>query len=435
MKIIKLSSSSLVAEIAKIRKSQKRDLKSIEKKVDQILNNISENGDKALISLTKKFDKIKLNSKDFEVKKSLINYSEKFISEDVKKSIDKSFKRVKDYQKKKLPKSLRYKDTLGNTLGWSINPIEKIGIYVPGGTASYPSSLIMSGTLAKVAGSKEIYVVTPPSKEGINPAILYAAKLIGIKKIFQIGGAQAVAALAYGTKSIPKVDKIVGPGNIFVATAKKKVFGEVDIDMIAGPSEVLIVADKSSDSRLIAADLIAQSEHDVDATAILLTDSLITAKNVIKDMKLQIEQLSRKNIIKKSLEKNGKVYLLNNINDCVKFSNIFAPEHLEIVIKDPDKVAQQIVNAGSIFVGEASAEAFGDYIAGPSHVLPTNGSARFSSPLSALDFIKYSSYTKMSKKGANQLAKYVIELANAEGLDGHARSAQLRKAKVSKNGF
>ena len=309
MKIIKLSSSSLVAEIAKIRKSQKRDLKSIEKKVDQILNNISENGDKALISLTKKFDKIKLNSKDFEVKKSLINYSEKFISEDVKKSIDKSFKRVRDYQKKKLPKSLRYKDTLGNTLGWSINPIEKIGIYVPGGTASYPSSLIMSGTLAKVAGSKEIYVVTPPSKEGINPAILYAAKLIGIKKIFQIGGAQAIAALAYGTKSIPKVDKIVGPGNIFVATAKKKVFGEVDIDMIAGPSEVLIIADKSSDSRLIAADLIAQSEHDVDATAILLTDSLITARNVIKDIKLQIEQLSRKNIIKRSLEKNGKVYL------------------------------------------------------------------------------------------------------------------------------
>ena len=295
-----------------------------------------------------------------------------------------------DYQKRKLPKSYTYKDRLGNTLGWTINPIRKIGIYVPGGTAAYPSTLIMTAALAKVAGSKEIYVVTPPSKGGINPAILYIAKLIGVKKIFQVGGAQAIAALAFGTKTIPKVDKIVGPGNIFVAIAKKKVFGEVDIDMIAGPSEVLIIADQFSNSKYIAADLIAQAEHDTEASAILATNSNKIAKEVRTELKIQSDLLPRRKIINESIKKNGKIYVLRSINDAVKLANELAPEHLQVCVKNPNKVVNQITNAGSIFVGELSAEAFGDYIAGPSHVLPTSGNARFSSPLSVLDFLKLS---------------------------------------------
>ena len=284
----------------------------------------------------------------------------------------------------------------------------------------------MTAALAKVAGSKEIYVVTPPSKGGINPAILYIAKLIGVKKIFQVGGAQAIAALAFGTKTIPKVDKIVGPGNIFVAIAKKKVFGEGDIDMIAGPSEVLIIADQFSNSKYIAADLIAQAEHDTEASAILATNSNKIAKEVRTELKIQSDLLSRRKIINESIKKNVKIYVLRSINDAVKLANELAPEHLQVCVKNPNKVVNQITNAGSIFVGELSAEAFGDYIAGPSHVLPTSGNARFSSPLSVLDFLKYSSYTKISRNGSKRLGSSVVSFAKEEGLDGHANSVSIR---------
>ena len=426
MKILKLNSPSIIAEVTGIRKKQRASTENIERQVDKIVQTVLAKGDSGLTYLTEKFDNVKIRSKDFEIKKSLINASEKTISKEVKLAIKTSYRRVVDYQKRKLPKSYTYKDRLGNTLGWTINPIRKIGIYVPGGTAAYPSTLIMTAALAKVAGSKEIYVVTPPSKGGINPAILYIAKLIGVKKIFQVGGAQAIAALAFGTKTIPKVDKIVGPGNIFVAIAKKKVFGEVDIDMIAGPSEVLIIADQFSNSKYIAADLIAQAEHDTEASAILATNSNKIAKEVRTELKIQSDLLPRRKIINESIKKNGKIYVLRSINDAVKLANELAPEHLQVCVKNPNKVVNQITNAGSIFVGELSAEAFGDYIAGPSHVLPTSGNARFSSPLSVLDFLKYSSYTKISRNGSKRLGSSVVSFAKEEGLDGHANSVSIR---------
>ena len=390
-------------------------------------------GDKSLFELSRKFDNFELTKKNIRIDQAQINNSSMFLSSDIKSSIKKSIKRVKNYQKKKLPKSHRYKDEFGNILGWNVNPINRIGIYVPGGTASYPSSLIMTATLAKVAGSKELVVSTPPGTQGINPAILFTADQLGIKEVLQVGGAQAIAALAYGTDSVKSVDKVVGPGNIFVATAKKQVFGKVDIDMIAGPSEVLIIADTNANPEYVAADLIAQAEHDVQASAICLTTSLKLAKLISTQIKKQSSSLKRRDIINASIKQNGTIFVLKNLDDCINFTNAFAPEHLEIFVKQSSQVENKILNAGSIFVGENSGEAFGDYIAGPSHVLPTAGSATFSSPLSALDFVKYSSYTKISKLGVKSLGQDVILLAKEEGLDGHANSIALRLEKGKKN--
>ena len=432
MKIIKLKSSDIKIQINKIRRRQEKDLNVIEKKVDNILREVRLRGDKSLFELSRKFDNFELTKKNIRIDQAQINNSSMFLSSDIKSSIKKSIKRVKNYQKKKLPKSHRYKDEFGNILGWNVNPINRIGIYVPGGTASYPSSLIMTATLAKVAGSKELVVSTPPGTQGINPAILFTADQLGIKEVLQVGGAQAIAALAYGTDSVKSVDKVVGPGNIFVATAKKQVFGKVDIDMIAGPSEVLIIADTNANPEYVAADLIAQAEHDVQASAICLTTSVKLAKLISTQIKKQSSSLKRRDIINASIKQNGTIFVLKNLDDCINFTNAFAPEHLEIFVKQSSQVENKILNAGSIFVGENSGEAFGDYIAGPSHVLPTAGSAAFSSPLSALDFIKYSSYTKISKLGAKSLGQDVILLAKEEGLDGHANSIALRLEKDKK---
>ena len=432
MKIIKLKSSDIKIQINKIRRRQEKDLNVIEKKVDNILREVRLRGDKSLFELSRKFDNFELTKKNIRIDQAQINNSSMFLSSDIKSSIKKSIKRVKNYQKKKLPKSYRYKDEFGNILGWNVNPINRIGIYVPGGTASYPSSLIMTATLAKVAGSKELVVSTPPGTQGINPAILFTADQLGIKEVLQVGGAQAIAALAYGTESVKSVDKVVGPGNIFVATAKKQVFGKVDIDMIAGPSEVLIIADTNANPEYVAADLIAQAEHDVQASAICLTTSVKLAKLISTQIKKQSSSLKRRDIINASIKQNGTIFVLKNLDDCINFTNAFAPEHLEIFVKQSSQVENKILNAGSIFVGENSGEAFGDYIAGPSHVLPTAGSAAFSSPLSALDFIKYSSYTKISKLGAKSLGQDVILLAKEEGLDGHANSIALRLEKDKK---
>lgn len=432
MKIIKLKSSDIKIQINKIRRRQEKDLNVIEKKVDNILREVRLRGDKSLFELSRKFDNFELTKKNIRIDQSQINNSSMFLSSDIKSSIKQSIKRVKNYQKKKLPKSYRYKDEFGNILGWNVNPINRIGIYVPGGTASYPSSLIMTATLAKVAGSKELVVSTPPGTQGINPAILFTADQLGIKEVLQVGGAQAIAALAYGTDSVKSVDKVVGPGNIFVATAKKQVFGKVDIDMIAGPSEVLIIADTNANPEYVAADLIAQAEHDVQASAICLTTSVKLAKLISTQIKKQSSSLKRRDIINASIKQNGTIFVLKNLDDCINFTNAFAPEHLEIFVKQSSQVENKILNAGSIFVGENSGEAFGDYIAGPSHVLPTAGSAAFSSPLSALDFVKYSSYTKISKLGAKSLGQDVILLAKKEGLDGHANSIALRLEKDKK---
>ena len=424
MKIISLSKSKINDQIVKLRKSQEEDFKIVDKSVENIINDVRKYGDKSLYKFTNEFDQIKLKSLILDT--NLINRSDNQLSNKLKLSIKNSIKRVSFYQKKKLTKSYQFKDSLGNKLGWIVTPLQRVGVYVPGGTAAYPSSLIMTASLARTAGVKDVIVFTPPSENGINPAILYVCKLLNIKEVYNVGGAQAIAAMAYGTKTIKKVNKIVGPGNIYIASAKRKVFGQVGIDMVAGPSEVLIIADSTANPSVLSRDLLAQAEHDVNASSILLT----TSKNLAKQVKSKVDQdtslSKRKNIVEKSLKKNGKIFILPSIDACIEFTNLYAPEHLQIVIKSPDKIIKKINNAGSIFLGINSAEAFGDYIAGPSHVLPTSGNATFSSPLSSLDFIKYSSLTSISKKGLKKLSSQVQELAESEGLYEHSNSIKVR---------
>jgi len=429
MKIYSLKQNAIKSKIIQIRKSQEISYKNVNKIVSSIIDDVKKLGDKAIFKLTKKYDNFDLNSQNLKVKKTLISDSSTTLNSSLKKSIKKAIQRVSSYQKKKLPKSFLFKDNLGNKLGWSVSPLDSVGIYVPGGTASYPSSLIMTAVLARVAGVKKISIVTPPSQDGINKAVLFVADCLKIENIYQVGGAQAIAALAYGTKTIEKVNKIVGPGNIFVANAKKQVFGDVGIDMVAGPSEVLIIADNTANSEIIAADLLAQAEHDVNASSILLTTSKMLAQKVLSDVKKLTKESPRSNIISESLKINGKIFLMNSVKSCIDFSNSFAPEHLELLVNSPDKLLSKITNAGSIFLGKNSAEAFGDYIAGPSHVLPTGGSASFSSPLSSLDFIKYSSITKISDKGLRSLGENVEVMAESESLFAHKNSISLRLRK------
>ncbi len=429
MKIYSLKQNAIKSTIIQIRKSQEISYKNVNKIVSSIIDDVKKLGDKAIFKLTKKYDNFDLSSQNLKIKKSLISGSSTTLNSSLKKSIKKAIQRVSSYQKKKLPKSFLFKDNLGNKLGWSVSPLDSVGIYVPGGTASYPSSLIMTAVLARVAGVKKISIVTPPSQDGINKAVLFVADCLKIENIYQVGGAQAIAALAYGTKTIEKVNKIVGPGNIFVANAKKQVFGDVGIDMVAGPSEVLIIADNTANSEIIAADLLAQAEHDVNASSILLTTSKMLAQKVLSDVKKLTKESPRSNIISESLKNNGKIFLMNSVKSCIDFSNSFAPEHLELLVNSPDKLLSKITNAGSIFLGKNSAEAFGDYIAGPSHVLPTGGSASFSSPLSSLDFIKYSSVTKISDKGLRSLGENVEVMAESESLFAHKNSISLRLRK------
>jgi histidinol dehydrogenase len=308
-----------------------------------------------------------------------------------------------------------------------IRGLENVGIYVPGGTAAYPSSVLMNAIPARVAEVNKIVMVTPPGKDGkINPNILVAANIAGVDKIYKVGGAQAIAALAFGTETIDKVDKIVGPGNIFVATAKRLVYGKVDIDMIEGPSEITIVSDETANPKYLAADLMSQAEHDVLASSMLITTSLTVAEKVKEELKIQIEDLKRKDIIESSLENYGGIIVVDNVMEAIKMANIIAPEHLELMIKDPMTYVGYVKNAGSIFLGENSPEPIGDYIAGPNHVLPTSGTARFFSPLSVDSFIKKSSYLYYTKEGLNEVGKKAICIANIEGLTAHANSIRVR---------
>ena len=319
----------------------------------------------------------------------------------------------------------------GVVLGQKITPIEKVGLYVPNGTAAYPSSLIMNCVPAKLAGCSELVIVTPPDRNGkVNPAILAAAKICGVDKIVKVGGAQAVAALAFGTESVPKVDKIVGPGNAYVAEAKKQVFGKVAIDTIAGPSEVLIVADRNNDPRILAADMLAQAEHDVMATSVLVTDSEDLAYQVAQELESQLSVLPRENIARPSIENNGKIVIASSLDEAVECANEIAPEHLEISVDDPFSYLGKIKNAGSIFLGKDAPEALGDYMAGPNHTLPTTGTARFGSPLSVDDFVKKSQYTYFSHEALEEIKDSIILFAEEEGLHGHANSIDIRFREV-----
>ena len=399
---------------------------SVEGVVSEIISNVINNGDKALYEYAEKFDKASLSSLEVtaeEIEEAYASVEPKFIE-----IIKDAAENIRAFHEKQVRNSFVISEKDGVVIGQKVIPIEKVGLYVPGGTAAYPSTVLMDSIPAKIAGCDEIVMVTPPSKDGkVNPVILAAAKIAGVDRIFKVGGAQAVAALAYGTESIPKVDKIVGPGNAYVAEAKKQVFGKVSIDMIAGPSEILVVADAKSDPKFVAADLLSQAEHDRMASAVLVTDSYEFAVCVSEELERQIPLLPRAQIARTSIDNNGKIIVAeNNISLAIDIANEIAPEHLELCLDNPFDYLDKIKHAGSVFMGRYCPEALGDYFAGPNHTLPTSGTARFSSPLGVDDFVKKTQFTYYTKDALKKVSDKVAFFANKEGLDAHARSATVR---------
>ena len=409
-----------------LTQAQNSDL-DVTKNVSEIIATTRKNGDKALISYSNKFDKAAFKkAEDFLVSEKEINAAEKLVTKEVKDALKLAFTRIKNYHQKQLPKDFRFKDAAGVELGNLWRAIDSVGVYVPGGTASYPSSVLMSAVPALVSGVREISICAPTSGGKINPAVLFAAKLCGVKKIYKIGGAQAIAALAIGTKTVAKVDKIVGPGNSFVATAKKILFGEVGIDMIAGPTDVTIIADKNNNPDWIAADALSQLEHGPDSKAFIVTDNQDFALKVSAAISCLKNDLPRAAIIEKSLE-NSAIFVIKNLDDAAHLANFIAPEHLEIATKNAEKFLPKIQNAGAIFLGNYTPESIGDYMAGPSHTLPTSASAKFSSGLSVFDFLKRISLISCDEKSFKKLAKATATLAQCEGLQAHALSVTIRK--------
>ncbi|MEI0563108.1 histidinol dehydrogenase [Brachyspira pulli] len=397
----------------------------INEKVKAILEDVKQNGDNALKKYAKMFDNAEIEN--LEVTQEEIDEAYKNIDERFKETLKLAYNNIEKFHKKQLRNSYITNEEDGIVMGQIINPIEKVGVYIPGGTAVYPSSLLMNVVPAKVAGVNEIVLVSPPNKEGkINSNILAAAKVAGVNRVFKTGGAQAIAALSYGTESIPKVYKIVGPGNIYVAMAKRLVFGEVSIDMVAGPSEVLIIADETANPIHIAADMLAQAEHDKLASSILITTSKEIAEKTKEELYKQLEKLSRKDIAMESIENNGRIIITETIDEAIYISNEIAPEHLEISIKDPFSVLSKVKNAGSIFLGDYTPEALGDYLSGANHVIPTSGTAKFASPLSVDDFIKKSYITYYTKDALEKVKDNVINFAEHESLEAHANSVRIR---------
>ena len=398
---------------------------NVEGIVAEIIENVRNNGDKALYEYCEKFDKAKLTA--LQVTQAEIDEAFASVEPEFLEILRKAAENIRKFHQRQVRNSFVINDTDGVVIGQKIIPVDRAGLYVPGGTAAYPSTVLMDSIPAKIAGCREVVITTPPNREGkVNPVILAAAKIAGVDKIFKVGGAQAIAALAYGTESIPKVDKIVGPGNAFVAEAKKQVFGRVSIDMIAGPSEILIVADGTTDPRYAAADLLSQAEHDKLASAVLVTDSEALALAVQKELEVQIPQLERAEIARASIDNNGKIIVAENLTQAIDIANEIAPEHLELCVDNPFDYLDGIRHAGSIFMGKHCPEALGDYFAGPNHTLPTSGTARFSSPLSVDDFIKKTQFTYYTKDALQRVAEDVAYFAKAEGLTAHARSAVIR---------
>lgn len=398
---------------------------SILVKVSEIIQNVRKNGDQACREYTKAFDGIRVE--DFRVKEEEIEEAVKSVDASFKEAMEKAKDNIVAFHKAQIQQSYIQTKEKGIYLGQRVLPLEAVGIYVPGGRAQYPSSVLMNAIPAKVAGVKKIVMVTPPNKEGtINPNIAYAAKLAGVDEIYKIGGAQAIASLAYGTESIPCVDKIVGPGNIFVAAAKKLVYGKVAIDMIAGPSEILVVADGGADAKFVAADLLSQAEHDPMASAILLSDSAELIGNVNVELKKQTEVLPKKEIVEQSLKDYGKSILCESISDCIRFANAIAPEHLELCVSDPMRYLDEVKNAGSVFLGYYTCESIGDYFGGTNHVLPTSGTARFSSALGVDAFVKKTSFLHYTKEALNAYGKYIAVMAEEEQLQAHANAVKVR---------
>ena len=425
MKIYKESLDTMLG-IVRNYTQQTTDME-IERRVYDIIDDVRTNGDAALKAYSEKFDGVSIE--DFKVPQEEIDAAYESLSDDLKAALLKAKANITEFHSREIEQGFLDMDTPGIIRGQKVIPLARVGLYVPGGTAAYPSTIIMTALPAKIAGVKEIVMVTPPQKDGINPAVLGAAKLAGVDAVYQVGGAQGVAALAYGTESIPKVDKIVGPGNIYVATAKRQVFGQVDIDMIAGPSEILVIADKTAKPEFLAADLMSQAEHDRMASAILITPEEDLAKATAAEIERQMQTLSRKDIIKESIENFGAIIVCENMAEAVDFANELAPEHLEVCCENPLEYIGKLDNAGSVFLGNYSPEPLGDYFAGPNHVLPTSGTARFFSPLSVDDFIKKSSFIYYTEAELLKAADDIIRIAETEELTAHANSIAVRKKK------
>ena len=404
---------------------RKENVFNVADTVSEIIKTVREKGDGALFAFCEKFDKVKLSS--LEVSSEEIEAAFLAVEPEFVEILKEAKENIYAFHSRQVRNSFLINDKDGVVIGQKVIPIEKVGLYVPGGTAAYPSSVLMNAIPAKIAGCSEIVMVTPPSADGsVNPAILAAAKVAGVDRIFKVGGAQAVAALAYGTESVPAVDKIVGPGNAFVAEAKKQVFGRVAIDMIAGPSEILVVADSTCNPVYVAADLLSQAEHDKNATAVLVTDSKELANATAEELERQLSLLSREEIARTSVENNGKIIITKDIDEAIEVANALAPEHLEICVDEPFKYLDKIRHAGSVFMGKYCPEALGDYFAGPNHTLPTSGTARFSSPLSVDDFVKKTQFSYYTEDALAKVASKVEYFAKKEGLTAHARSAIIR---------
>lgn len=422
MKIYKESIDTMLS-IVRQYTQQTTDME-IERRVYDIIENVRANGDAALREYSEKFDGVKLD--DFKVDQSIIDAAWDNLPEDLKHALLVAKKNITEFHSREIEQGFVDMDTPGITRGQKVTPLARVGLYVPGGTAAYPSTIMMTALPAKIAGVKEIIMVTPPQKDGINPAVLGAAKLAGVDAVYQVGGAQGVAALAYGTEQIPKVDKIVGPGNIYVATAKRQVFGQVDIDMIAGPSEIGVIADESANPVHLAADLLSQAEHDPRARAIMVTNSEKLAQLVSDEVERQLSQLPRESIARPAIENNSYIAVMDSVEDMFTVMNEVAPEHLEIQLPDPMEYMSMVENAGSVFLGRYASEPLGDYVGGTNHVLPTSGTAKFSSPLGVYDFVKRISFTQFSRERLQEVAKDITTLARTEGLEAHARAIEVR---------
>ncbi|HBA26750.1 MAG TPA: histidinol dehydrogenase [Nitrospinae bacterium] len=425
MKIIKSWEDGFDEALNRIVNRGRIGRADVEASVRNIINQVREKGDEAVIKFTKKFDNYHLSPENIKVSGEEIENAYASIDKKILEHLRFTAERIKKFHEHQVEKSWSYKEE-GILLGQVIRPLAIAGVYAPGGKASYPSSVLMNVIPAKVAGVKKVVMCTPASAGRLNPYVLIAADIVGVDEIFCIGGAQAIAAMAYGTETIPKVDKIVGPGNVYVAEAKRMVFGDVDIDMVAGPSEILIIADKSARADFIAADLLSQAEHDELSYPLLITDSLDLATDVVKELDIQKKSLSRSEIIDNCLKNNCICFIVRNIEDGITLSNKIAPEHLELMIEDSDEMIDKVKNAGAIFLGKFTPEAVGDYAAGPNHVLPTGGTARFFSPLGVYDFVKRSSLISFNEKSLKDIAPTVKGIAEAEGLTAHAKAVEIR---------
>lgn len=396
----------------------------IEKTVSEIIQNVAQNGDQAVRNYERKFDNV--NLADFSIPAFQLNQALDAIDDDLRAALELAKQNITSFHKQEIENSFVDVSTPGIMRGEKITPLASVGLYVPGGTAAYPSTILMCGIPAKLAGVKRVVMVTPPQPAGINPAVLAAARLAGVDEVYQVGGAQAIAALAYGTETIPAVDKIMGPGNIFVATAKKQVFGKVAIDMVAGPSEIGILADESANAKEIAADLLSQAEHDKRARAMLITNSKSLAEAVSEEIDRQLNTLPRQAIARTSIEDRGFIAVMENTAEMFELMNDVAPEHLEVQLANPTQYLGLIKNAGSVFLGRYASEPLGDYVAGPNHVLPTGGTARFASPLGVYDFVKRTQFIQFDRQNLKADLKAITKLARTEGLEAHARAIEAR---------